>query len=73
MITEKQNKAERLFALLGNIDDALLNEAETADIAAKTASRKRAIQYSAIGAGAAASVGVAITCLVLRSRRARQV
>jgi len=73
MSTDTLEKAKRLFAALGEMQDSFLEETVSADIAAQTAARKRIIQYSAlgVGVGAAASFGIAVTCLLLRSSRAK--
>ncbi|MCL2376993.1 MAG: hypothetical protein FWC76_06295 [Defluviitaleaceae bacterium] len=62
-------KARRLFACMGEIADAIIEEAEMADIAAETAvTRKRYVKYGTLAA--AATFGVAVTTyLLLRSRR----
>ena len=62
-------RAKKLLISLGEISDTLIEEANSAGIAARVATRKRIVKYSAIGAGAAASVGVAVTCLVLYSKK----
>ena len=71
MSTEKGDKARKLLAALGEIDDFFLDEAETADIATRAAARRRVVQYSALGAGVAASLGIALTCLVIRAKGKR--
>ncbi|MCL2574023.1 MAG: hypothetical protein FWE34_05660 [Defluviitaleaceae bacterium] len=68
MIITKQEKVKKLWLCIGDIDDAFLEEVETADIVAeKVVARKKIIKYSTL---AAASVGVATTIyFLLRSRR----
>ena len=64
-------RAKRLLALFEKIDDSFLDEAELTDLASKIVSRKRLVQYGALGAGAMVSLGgVAAVCLFLRSKRA---
>ena len=70
MNMDKSAGAERLLTACGEMDDSLLDEAETADIASRVAARRRVVQYSALGAGAAASIGIAVACLLLRPKRA---
>ncbi|MDR2182539.1 MAG: hypothetical protein LBE55_00020 [Clostridiales bacterium] len=62
-------KAKKLFICIGEIDDAVLEEAEAADIPAETVTaRKRYVKYGTLAA--AASFGVAVTTyLLLRYRR----
>ena len=69
MNTNEFEKAKKLFICMGNIDETILDEAETADIPSETAARKRkhAVRYGALAA--AASVGVAVTYWLIRSRR----
>ena len=63
--------AVRLFAAIGEISDDILEEVETADIAGEAAKeatgRKRIVKYSTLAAGL--SLGVAVTLLVIRSKR----
>ena len=62
------SKSLRLFAHIGEIDDTILEEAESANIVADTANtRKRYVRYGTVAA--AASFGVAVTFLLIRSRR----
>jgi len=63
-------KVKKLFACIGDIDDTILEEAETADILAETEiNRKRRVKYGTVAA--AATVGVAAaTYFLLRARRA---
>ena len=70
MKTKELDKTKKIFIHIGEIDDAIIEEAEYADIVADTeAARKRYVRYGTLAA--AASFGVAITTfLVLRSRRA---
>ena len=69
---EKDNleKAKSLLLSIGEIDDLFLEEAESADIASfeatRTAARKRIVRYSTLAA--TASIGIAVTCFVLRLR-----
>jgi len=61
-------KAKRLFVCIGEIDETMLDEAETADIATDTATtRKRYVRYGTLAA--AATFGVTVTYLLLRQRR----
>jgi len=60
--------AKKLFMCIGEINDFFLIEAETADIAAELAARKRKAVLGTVAA--AASVGIAVTTLwILRARR----
>ena len=69
MSTKELSKMKRLFVCIGEIDDAILEEAETADIVADTAARKRYVKYGTLAA--AATVGVATaTFFLIKSRRA---
>jgi len=72
MNTDQRDKAKRLLAAFGELDDSFLDEAESADIASVRATRKRVIQYSAlgVGVGAAASIGIAVAVRLLRPKRA---
>ena len=63
------DRAKRLLVSIGEMDDAFLDETEAADIAARRAARKRAMQYGAVSVGAVASVGITVACLLLRPRR----
>ena len=60
--------AKRLLSCLGAIADTFLDETKLADENASRTSKKRIITYSAIGVGAA-SLGIAMTVLLLRSKR----
>jgi len=66
------NKTKKIFFSIGDIDNIFLDEAETADIAAeeaaRTAKRKRIVKYSALAA-ATASIGIAVTYFLFRSRQ----
>ena len=63
------DRAKKLWACIGEINDAILEEAELADIAANVAVRKRYVKYGTVAA--AATFGVAaVTYLLVRSRRA---
>ena len=71
MSIDKAGKAKRLLASFGGIDDFFLEEAESADIVSTTkAARKRVVQYSALGAGVAASLSIVAAVLVSRPKRA---
>ncbi|MCL2287001.1 MAG: hypothetical protein FWC32_11655 [Firmicutes bacterium] len=63
--------AEKLLCCIGEIDDFLLMEAETADVAAvKAAKRKRIVKYSVASvAGLAVSVGLAMAYWKLGGRK----
>ena len=71
MNTENIGRAKRLLLSIGEMSDAFLEETEAADIAARRATRKRAIQYGAVSVGAVASVGITVACLLLRPKRSR--
>jgi len=74
MIIDKYTNALRLFARIGEIDDCYLEEATTADIVAYNASRKRVKQRAITAASVgAASIGIAVTLLLLKSRRRQTV
>ena len=61
-------RAMKLFAYMSEIDDAILEEAELADIATyMAAARKRYVRYGTVAA--AASFGVGVAFLLIRSRR----
>ena len=60
--------AAMLLDCIGDIDDIFLDEADTADIAAGIAVRKRFVRYGALAA--AASVGIAATYWFIRAKRA---
>jgi len=72
MSADQRDKAKRLLAVLGSMDDSFLDEAESVDIASVRAARRRVIQYSAlgVGVGAAASIGIAVAVRLLRPKRA---
>ena len=58
------DKAKKLWACIGEISDAILEETELADIAAEALTvRKRYVKYGALAA--AATVGVAATTFFL--------
>jgi len=67
MSANESFRAERLLACIGEIDESILEEAESADIASATAARKRVVKYGALAA--AASIGIAAACWFLRTRR----
>jgi formate/nitrite transporter FocA (FNT family) len=66
------NSMEKLLLLIGHIDDLFLEESEAAIMAhakaGRTQVRKRAIKYTTLAA--AASLGIAATYLLIRSKRA---
>jgi hypothetical protein len=61
--------AKKLWTYIGEIDDAILEEAELADIAANVAARKRCVKYGTVAAAATFGIAAA-TYFLLRSRRA---
>ena len=63
---------ERLFDCIGEIDDAFPTEAETIDIAAiKAAKRKQLMKYGKYGvAGVAVSVGMVVAYRLLKAKSA---
>jgi len=62
-------KARRLWAYMGGVDDAILEEAETADIVGDTAvTRKRYVKYGTVAAATVAAATA--TYFLIRSRRA---
>jgi len=74
MNTDNSIKAKRLLMCIGEIDESFLEEEETADIAADIAARKQRVKRGALTAAAsigAASIGIAVTYWVMRSRRIR--
>jgi len=62
-----KDSAMRLFECIGEIDDLFLEEAYYADIASDIAAKKRMAKYGTIAA--AASVGIALTVWLIRSKR----
>ena len=66
-------RAKRLLASIGEIADTFLDETELADIAMRRVRRRRVVQYSAIGVGAASAVGIAAVILIRRPKRAAQI
>ena len=62
------DKAKRLLICIGEIADSFLEEVESADIAPGKTTRKRVVQYSALAA--VASVSIAATYFLIRSKRA---
>ena len=71
MTTEKFAQVKKLFACIGEISDYFLEEANSADIVAYSASRKRVKQrvITAAASVGAASVGIAVTLLLLKAKR----
>ena len=67
MNIDKNLKAARLLACIGEIDDSFLEEAESMDIASVIAAHSRFVRYGKLAA--AASFGIAVTYWLLRSRR----
>ena len=60
---------EKLHNCIGDIDDSILHEAETSDIAI-TAKRKRIAKYSAVGAASAVvSIGLVMAFMKFKSKR----
>ena len=68
MIIDRVSKAIKLLTCFGEINDYFLEEAESEDIAAIISSQNRLARYGKLAA--AASFGIAVTYLLLRSRRA---
>jgi len=62
------DKAKRLLICIGEIADSFLEEVESADIVPSKTTRKRVVQYSALAA--VASVSIAATYFLIRSKRA---
>ena len=71
MNTEKHNQSKKLLFCIGDIDDSFIEEDETANIASVIKTRKRQVRNGALAVASigAASVGIVVTCLVMRSRR----
>jgi hypothetical protein len=68
MNMNKSAGAKRLFLYIGEIDDSFLEEGELADLVSGIVTRKRLVKYSTLAA--AASVGIAVTYWLLRSKAA---
>ena len=66
-MTDNFDKAERLFASIGEIDDDFVEKAEDAAVASEKAGRKRLYKYGAIASGV-----VAVAYLLLRSRKSSE-
>jgi len=62
-----KDSAMRLLECIGEIEDLFLDETYGADIAGEMAARKRKAQYGTIAA--AASLGIALTVWLIRSKR----
>ncbi|MCL2852344.1 MAG: hypothetical protein FWE20_04820 [Defluviitaleaceae bacterium] len=67
MNMDRRGTAARLLACIGEINDSFLEEAESADIASDIAAHSRFVRYGKLAA--AASLGLAVTYWLLRSRR----
>ena len=63
------DKAKKLWAYIGEIDEAILEEAELANIAANVAARKRYVKYGTVAAAATFGIAAA-TYFLVRARRA---
>jgi hypothetical protein len=61
------NTAKNLFLCIGDIGDALLEEAELFDIVTESAKRRRIAKYGAVAA--AASVGIAAAVWFFKQKR----
>ena len=70
MNTEIVSKAKRLLDCIGGVSDLLVEEAESAGVSSGGTVRGRLVRYGTLAA--AASVGIAVTVLVIRSKRAAQ-
>jgi len=68
MNTNPFSKAMRLLSCIGGIQDSFIEEAESAVTAPESTTRKRLVRYGTIAA--AASVGIAVTYFLIRSKRA---
>ena len=62
---------EKLHDCIGNIDDSILDEAETSDLAIiKNAKRNRIAKYSAVSAASAVvPIGLVIAFMKIKSKR----
>ena len=67
MSNVKLDKAKVILHCIGEMYDGFLEEAETVDIAAKKALRKRLVQCTALGV-AAASFGVALAYCIFKPK-----